>query len=431
MLSLIQLLNRFIWNGPMLLLLGITHIFFTYRLHFIQKQVGKGIKWSMTPEPGQKGFSSFSALSTTLAATLGTGNIVGVSSAVAMGGPGAIFWCWITGVLGMATSYAECYLSVLFRKRREDGTYYGGPMYVLEQGLKSKKLACFYAICTVLASFGVGCISQSSSITETTFSLWHLRPYWVSVIVAILIGMVLMGGATAIYKVCEKLVPAMAVLYIGSCLVLLYYNRSYLPYAFCLIFKNAFTPQAFTSGIAGGGFMLAARYGIARGLFTNEAGLGSAAIAAASSPTNSPHRQALVSMTAIFWDTVVMCLITGLVIISHLLRSPTSIPSINRLTSDAFSVLPGGELLLGISLILFAFATLVGWSYFGKTAMEYLHPTGNGTGYILAYLLMIFIGGIVSLDFVWETADLLNAFMVIPNLIALFALQKYLPRRKK
>lgn len=175
--------------------------------------------------------------------------------------------------------------------------------------------------------------------------------------------------------------------------------------------------------------MLAARYGIARGLFTNEAGLGSAAIAAASSPTSSPHHQALVSMTAIFWDTVVMCLITGLVIITHLLRSPTSLTSVNGLTADAFSVLPGGELLLGISLILFAFATLVGWSYFGKSAMEYLHPTGNGNGFILVYILMIFVGGIVSLEFVWETADLLNAFMVIPNLIALFALRKYLPKK--
>lgn len=429
MLSLIQLLNRFIWNGPMLLLLGMTHIYFTYRLHFVQRKVGTGIKWSMTPELGQKKrFSSFSALSTTLAATLGTGNIVGVSSAVAMGGPGAIFWCWVTGIFGMATSYAECYLSMLFRKKRKDGSYYGGPMYVLEQGMKSKKMACFYAFWTVLASFGVGCITQSSAITETTFSLWQLSPYFISVTIAILIGIVLMGGATAIYKVCEKLVPAMAVFYIGSCLFLLWHNHAYLLKAFCLIFENAFSQKAFASGVAGGGFMLAARYGIARGLFTNEAGLGSAAIAAASAHTTFPHRQALVSMTAVFWDTVVMCLITGLVIITHLLRSPGQITSVNSLTADAFSVLPGGELLLGISLILFAFATLVGWSYFGKSAMEYLYPKGNGMGYILVYLVMIFVGGIASLDFVWETADLLNAFMAIPNLIALFALQRYLPK---
>lgn len=431
MLSLIQFLNRFLWNGPMLLILGMTHIYFTFRLKFVQKQVGAGIKASMIREQGeQKGASSFSALSTTLAATLGTGNIVGVSSAVAMGGPGAVFWCWVTGFLGMATSYAECYLSVLFRKKRKDGSCYGGPMYVMEQGLHSKKLALFYSICTIFASFGVGCITQSRAITETLFSLWKIKPYWSSVTAAVLVGMVLMGGVSAIYKVCEKLVPAMAILYIGSCFLLLWYNRLYFFDACGLIMKNAFSPEAFSSGIAGGGLMLAARYGIARGLFTNEAGMGSAAIAAASAPTASPHRQALVSMTAVFWDTVVMCLITGLVIVTYLLRSNSEIASVNSLTSEAFSVLPGGELLLGISLILFAFATLVGWSYFGKSAMEYVYPKGSGNGYIVVYLVMIFAGGIVSLDFVWETADFLNACMVLPNVMALFALQRYLPGKK-
>lgn len=431
MLSLIQLLNQFLWNGPMLLLLTFTHLFFTFRLGFIQKKVFKGMRWSIAPEPGQtKGFSPFSALSTTLAATLGTGNIVGVSSAIAMGGVGAIFWCWITGILGMATSYAECYLGVLFRQKKQDGTYYGGPMYVLEKGLHSKNLARIYALCTIFASFGVGCITQSSSITETAFSLWHLCPYWVSVVTAILVGMVLMGGAIAIRKVCEWLVPAMALFYIGSCLLLLMKNHAYVPKAFGLIIENAFTPKAFSSGIAGGGIMLAARYGIARGLFTNEAGLGSASIAAASSHTQSAHRQALVSMTAIFWDTVVMCLITGLVITTYLLRTPSDVPSVNGLTSEAFSVLPCGELLLGISLILFAFATLIGWSYFGQCAVNYLFPQNNGTVYTLIYLVMVFAGGIASLKFVWETADLLNALLVLPNLISLFALHRMLPKKE-
>lgn len=426
MLPLLQSLNRFLWNGPLLFLLMGTHVFFTFRLGFIQKKVFQGIHYSFTPENEKsKDFSAFSALSTTLAATLGTGNIVGISTAIALGGPGAVFWCWLTGILGMATSYAECYLSVLFRQKDKTGNYFGGPMYVLEQGIGSRKLGIFYALCTVLASFGVGCITQSNAITETAYHLWNLSPSVVGVTVAILIGMVLIGGTITIQKVCQGLVPCVSVFYIGSCIFLLIKNYHYIASAFAWILSNAFSTQSLVGGISGGGLMLATRYGIARGLFTNEAGIGSAGIAAATSANKNHHRQALVSMTATFWDTVVMCLITALVILTHLLRYPSSAvnSSITGLTTIAFSVLPCGEILLGISLIAFALATLIGWSYFGKTAVTYLFPNHTKKVYETIYLVMIFLGGIASLQYVWEMADLLNAFMVVPNLIALFCLK--------
>lgn len=433
MLPLLQSLNHFLWNGPMLFLLMGTHFFFTFRLGFIQKKVFRGIHYSFTPEnEASKDFSAFSALSTTLAATLGTGNIVGISTAIALGGPGAVFWCWLTGILGMATSYAECYLSVLYRQKDQKGNCFGGPMYVLEHGLGSRTLGIFYAFCTVLASFGVGCITQSNAITETTYNLWHLSPSLVSVIVAVLIGMVLIGGTIMIQKVCQGLVPCVSIFYIGSCILLLIKNYNYIIAAFSWILTNAFTTQSFVGGISGGGLMLATRYGIARGLFTNEAGIGSAGIAAATSSNKNPFRQALVSMTATFWDTVVMCLITALVILTHLLRYPESAvnTSVTGLTSLAFSVLPYGEILLGISLIAFALATLIGWSYFGKTAISYIFPNNSNKIYETIYLVMIFLGGIASLQYVWEMADLLNAFMVIPNLIALFCLKDKIIKNK-
>ena len=429
--TFIQTLNNYIWNGPMLLILMATHVYFTFHLGFVQKNVWKGIRLSFTPEDKTENkLSCFTALSTTLAATLGTGNIIGISTAVALGGPGAVFWCWITGILGMSTTYAECFLSFLFREKQYDGSYTGGPMYVLDKGLHKKKTAIFYALCTVVASFGVGCVTQANAITETAYSLWNLSPSITSVCIAFVIGMVLIGGSRAIQKVCQLLVPAMAIFYVGSCILILLYHHAYLEKACMLIVTNAFNPHAFTCGIAGGGLMLAARYGIARGLFTNEAGLGSAAIAAVTSHTQSPKRQALVSMTATFWDTVVMCFITGIAIVSHILHFPDSAKntSITGLTANAFSILPYGRLLLGLSLIAFAIATLIGWSYFGKTAMNYIFPKGSGKIYETLYLIVIFLGGITSMNLVWEIADFLNAMMIAPNLFALYALRKQILR---
>lgn len=428
MLSLIKELNKIIWNFPMLVILLGTHIFFTFRLGFIQKKTFNAIKLSVTPEVGGSGdVSSFTSLATTLAATLGTGNIIGISTAVALGGPGAIFWCWITGILGMATTYAECYLGILFRKKTKDGTYLGGPMYVIEHGLKKKGLAIFYAFGTLLASFGVGCTTQSNSITVTTTRLWNLSPYLVGFIVAITAGLVIIGGIQTIGKVCTKLVPAMGAFYLFGCIILLTLNYNYLYDALLLILHSAFAPMALAGGFIGSSIQSAARYGIARGLFTNEAGLGSMAIAAASAKTNNPARQALISMTATFWDTVVMCAITGLVIVTNILKLPSSIQGLSaaELTTGAFSQIPYiGELMLGVSLIAFAIATLLGWSYFGEKATDYLFGKKGIKYYHLGYIVMIFVGSIMSLDLVWELSDLINAFMALPNLLAILLLHK-------
>lgn len=427
-MDVLKNINHLIWGMPMLLLLMGTHLFFTFKLKFIQKKTLKAILLSVTPEKDtDKGLSSFAALATTLAATLGTGNIIGVSTAVALGGPGAVFWCWLTGFLGMATTYGECYLSCLFRRKSPDGTYLGGPMYYLEDGLHSKFLAVLFAVFTLIASYGVGCSTQSNSMAVTAFSMWGVSPYITGFAAAILTGLVIIGGIKKLGNVCVKLVPAMGIFYIGGCITILIINHDFLLSAFQVIFKSAFAPYAIAGGFIGGSLQSAMRYGIARGLFTNEAGLGSAGIAAASSRSQDPKRQALVSMTATFWDTVVMCAITGVVIVSNLLKNPSSIQGLNsaELTTAAFLQIPYvGRTMLGISLMAFAMATLMGWSFFGERAVQYLFGTKGIDIYRVGYLVMIFLGAIMSLDLVWELCDLVNAFMAIPNLIGILCLHK-------
>ncbi|WP_238483663.1 alanine/glycine:cation symporter family protein [Anaerosporobacter faecicola] len=413
-----------------LLLLG-THLFFTIRLRFVQKYTFRGIRFSLQSDSSKDGdVSSFASLATILAATLGTGNIIGVSTAVALGGPGAIFWCWITGIFGMATSYAECYLSIKYRKKTPTGKYVGGPMYVLEQGLHSKTLAVIFSLCTLAASFGVGCTTQANSITTTTSATWNLSPITIGFLSALLCGFVIIGGVKKIATVCTRLVPAMGAFYVLSCFLILFLNRHYLIQAIQLILSSAFSSKAATGGFIGSTILLAARHGVAKGLFTNEAGLGSAAIAAASARTNDPRRQALISMTATFWDTVVMCAITGLVIISNILHHPESITQVNNaeLTTAAFAIIPYGKILLSFSLIAFAMATLIGWSFFGESAAYYLFGEKGIKFYKICYIVMVFIGAVMSLDLVWELSDLVNAFMAFPNLITLLLLYKIVPR---
>lgn len=412
------------------LLLG-THIYFTSHLKGVQKNIGKAIKLSVTPEEGADGdLSGFATLTATLAATLGTGNIIGVSTAVAMGGPGAVFWCWLTGLLGMATTYAECFLGVRYRKKTIDGTFIGGPMYALEYGLNKKGLALIFSFFVLMASFCVGCSTQARAVTEATRSLWGLPEYLVGIILALIVGLVIVGGIHSIGKICSKLVPAMGIFYILGCMIILFLNLPYLLPALKLILKSAFLPSnipaAVTGGFIGGTIKTASRYGVARGLFTNEAGLGSAAIAAAGAKTSHPSRQALISMSATFWDTVVMCLITGLVIVSNLLKNPSSVTgySFGELTTAAFDILPFGRQMLGISLIAFAIATLIGWSYFGEKAVDYLFGKTGINTYRLCYIIMIFIGSIMSLELVWELSDFVNALMTLPNLYCLILLRK-------
>ena len=386
---------------------------------------------SVTPSGKKDGanLSVFATLSTTLAATLGTGNIIGVSTAIALGGPGAVFWCWITGILGMATAYAECFLSVRFRSRDKDGAYQGGPMYVWQNGLHKPSVGKFYGILTLIAAFGVGCTTQSNSITQTTSLSFGLNPHMAGFAAAILAGLVIVGGIRSIGNVCMKIVPFLGILYTASCVLLLVINREALVPAIRLILSHALAPRAALGGAAGSSLMLTARYGIARGLFTNEAGIGTAAIAAAASQTDDPARQAYVSMTAVFWDTVVMCLLSGLVIVSNLLLHPESARGVNEagLTEAAFSYLPFlGNVFLSLCLVAFAITTLIGWSYLGEQAYRYV--TGNKGVFIykVAYIVMIYVGAVLPLNLVWECTDLINALMVIPNVAALFLLQRFL-----
>ena len=431
MLDFIKTINNFLWGFPVPILLFGTHIYFTVHLKGVQKHIRKAVKLSYTTEEGAEGdLSGFGALTATLAATIGTGNIVGISTAVALGGPGAIFWCWLTGILGMATTYAECFLGVLYRRKTSDGTFLGGPMYALEYGLKKKWLAVVFCILTLIASYGVGCSTQARAVTETAKTLWNLPEYAVGMVMAIVVGMVIVGGIKSIGNICSKLVPAMGFFYIFACFIIIIINIQYVLPALALIVKAAFVPSELPAAVAGGfiGSTLrsALRYGIARGVFTNEAGLGTAAIAAAGARTSHPSRQALVSMSATFWDTVVMCAITGIVIVSNLLKNPSSAVgySFTELTSAAFSAIPFGSVLLGLSLISFAVATLIGWSYFGEKAVEYLFGKSGISTYRLCYIVMIFIGSVISMELVWEMTDLVNAFMAIPNLLCLLLLRK-------
>lgn len=430
-LTFIQSINQFLWSGPLLFLLMGTHLYFTMKLHFPQKNILKAIKLSVTPARNKEGknLSVFATLSTTLAATLGTGNIIGVSTAVALGGPGAIFWCWITGILGMATAYCECFLSVRFRNRSKDGTYQGGPMYVWENGLHNKSVGKFYGLLTLIAAFGVGCTTQSNSITQTTSLSFGLNPHIAGFLAAFTAGLVIVGGIRSIGNVCVKIVPFLGILYTASCVLLLVINReAFLP-AIRLIVTHALAPRAALGGAVGSSLIITARYGIARGLFTNEAGIGTAAIAAAASETDNPAHQAYVSMTAVFWDTVVMCLLSGLVIVTNMILHPESAAAVNEagLTDAAFSYLPLlGNAFLSICLVAFAITTLIGWSYLGEQAYCYLTHNKFISFYKVAYIVMIYIGAVLPLNLVWECTDLINAFMIIPNVAALFLLQKHL-----
>ncbi|WP_312372505.1 alanine/glycine:cation symporter family protein [Lachnoclostridium sp.] len=453
LLKFIQTINHYLWGGPMLFLLFGTHLYFTFRLRFIQKELKKGIRNSVSTKTDTHGnSSSFKTLTTTLAATLGTGNIVGISTAIALGGPGAVLWCWLTGVFGMATTYAECYLGMRYRKQKPDGTYRGGPMYALEYGLHSKWLAVIFCVATLFVAFSMGGSTQARSITDATKAL-GISPYLSGIIVAFLIGLVIVGGVNSIQNVCMKLVPAMAIFYVAACVLILFVNLPFVLPALSTIVKTAFSTKAVAGGVLGGSISIAARYGISRGLFTNEAGLGSAAIAAGGSalpddsslsgsvPSSNTTKdtqyhsdsldlryknQALVSMSATFWDTVVMCALTGLIIVSTILKNPDSIKglSMSELTTAAFAQIPFGVFMLRISLVAFAVATLIGWSFFGEKAVEYLFPKKGIDIYRLVYILMIFFGSIMSLELVWESSDLINAFMTIPNLIALWLLRK-------
>ena len=418
----------YLWGMPMLVVLLGTHLYFTIRLGFIQRKIPLGIRLSFSKkEAGDDGISPFSALATALAATIGTGNIVGISAAIAIGGPGAVFWCWLTGVFGIATCYAECFLSAKYKIRRPDGSYTGGPMYVMEKVLHQKSAAVVFAVSTILASLGMGSSVQSHSICAAVQVEFPISPSIIGIIAAVLVGAVMLGGAKQISKVCTYLVPFMSVFYFGGCLFLIWINRAYLGAALAVIVKSAFTSKSVFGGLAGTAVMVGMRTGISKGLFTNEAGLGSIPMTAAASRTSSPVKQGIISMTGPFWDTVVMCAITGIAIVSSMLSEPGIYigAADDQLCFLAFEKLPvGGSTMLSVSLVLFAYASIIGWSYYGECAVQYLWGNKKILPFRIAYIAAVYLGAVMSLDLVWTVSDLFNSFMAIPNILCIWMLRK-------
>lgn len=431
--------SSWLWGWPMIIMLLGTHLFLTIRLRFPQRKIFTAIRLSVKKDKGAEGdVSQFGALSTSLAATIGTGNIIGVSTAVALGGPGAVFWCWITGVLGIATKYAEGLLAVKYRVQTKNGDMLGGPMYALERGLHLHWLAVLFCVFTAIAAFGIGNTVQSNSISVLMKETWGLSPYVTGSIISVLVALVIFFGVKGISKVCMLLVPFMAAFYILGCLYILFVNGAYLKDSVVLIFKSAFSAHAAGGGFFGATVMMATRYGIARGLFSNESGLGSAPIVAAAAKTRNPVRQALVSSTGTFWDTVIICALTGLVLVSSVMAYPDiQCTQSGILTKAAFSKIPYvGMIILSVSILTFAFSTILGWSYYGEKAFEYLGGKKLIRYYRLAWVVASFLGAAMNLGFVWNVADTMNALMAIPNLISLILLsgvvshetKKYLSR---
>ena len=420
-----QLLSSFLWGWPMIILLLGTHLFLTFRLRIPQRKLLTGIRLSVKKDPGASGdVSQFGALATALAATIGTGNIVGVATAVALGGPGAVLWCWLTGIFGMATKYAEGLLAVKYRVHDEDGHTYGGPMYALERGLGMKWLAILFAVFTALASFGIGCTVQANSIALLASETFGIPTWIVGIFVCVLAACVILGGVKAIARVCTIFVPFMALLYVVGCIIILCLNSAYVWPAIQLIVHAAFNPAAAGGGFVGATVMMAARYGIARGLFSNESGMGSAPIVAAAAQTRNPVRQALVSSTGTFWDTVVICALTGIVLVSSIIAYPDiTYADGAALTKMAFSKIPYvGAPLLTFGILTFAFSTILGWSYYGESAVNYIERRRSNRFYRILYIVALFFGSIINLDIIWNIADCMNALMTIPNLIALLLL---------
>ncbi|MBQ7554728.1 MAG: sodium:alanine symporter family protein [Bacteroidaceae bacterium] len=417
--------SGWLWGWPMIIMLLGTHLYLTFRLRFPQRMIFTAIRLSVQKDPGAAGdVSQFHSLATALAATIGTGNIVGMATAIALGGPGAVLWCWLTGVFGISTKYAEGLLAIKYRVKSADGKMQGGPMYALERGLGWKWLAVLFALFTAIASFGIGNMVQANAISTVTQESYQVSPYLTGAIISILVALVVIGGVKSIAKVCGMLVPFMAFFYVIGCIIILMINSSFLWPALKLICVSAFTPTAAGGGFIGATVMTAARFGIARGLFSNESGMGSAPIVAAAAQTRNPVRQALVSSSGTFWDTVVICALTGLVIVSSVLAYPDiTFDNGATLTKMAFAKIPYlGTPLLTFGLMTFAFSTILGWCYYGERAVEYLKGKQWVTVYRVFFIIAVFLGSVANLAIVWNLADCMNALMAIPNLISLLFL---------
>jgi len=419
--TLIATLSGWVWGPPMLILLVGTGLYLTILLRGMQFwALPQALRLIWKKEIGTEGdISHFAALMTALAATVGIGNIVGVATAITMGGPGAVFWMWMTGLVGMATKYSEAVLAVKFREKGPYGMR-GGPMYYLTKGAGLPKLGWLFALFTALATFGIGNMAQANAVASILKSTFQIEPWITGTVLMVMTGLVILGGIRSIGRVTSLMVPFMIIGYVGASLLVLVLNVREIPHALYLIFYHAFTPSAAMGGFAGAGVAAAMRFGIARGVFSNESGMGSAPIAAAAAMTNDPVRQALVSMTQTFIDTLVVCTMTALVI----LTAPDWMAGVSagQLTSVSFGDTLGHAGVMATSL--FAYSTLIGWNYYGEKALEYLAGPRAIPPYRVVFVCMVIVGAMMKLEFVWNFSDLMNGMMAIPNLVGLLLLSK-------
>lgn len=436
MLEFFTAIDNIVWGAPLLVLLVGTGIYLTVRLGLLQvTRLPKAFKLIFVDDKGEGDISSFAALATALAATVGTGNIVGVATAIKSGGPGALFWMWVAAFFGMATKYAEGLLAIKFRSKDAEGKVSGGPMHyiLLGMGQKWKPLAIFFAVAGVLVAFlGIGTFSQVNSITSSLENSFGLSPQIVSIVIAIIVAIIIFGGIESISNVSTKVVPFMAILYIVAILAVIFaYSDQIIP-SLELVFKSAFTKSAAIGGFAGATVKEAIQRGIARGVFSNESGLGSAPIAAAAAKTNEPVEQGLISMTGTFIDTIIICTLTGL---SILVTGKWTVEGLEGapLTQAAFGSIFGtpGELALTICLVLFAFTTILGWSYYGERCFEFLFGVKHLKIYRIIFITMVALGGFLKLELIWVIADIVNGLMALPNLIALLVLSPVIIKETK
>ncbi|WP_449315217.1 alanine/glycine:cation symporter family protein [Rubneribacter sp.] len=460
MLEILNTIDGFVWGPAMIALLLGSHLFLTFKTGFIQRRLPQAIKLSLTSDPEGKGdISHFGALATALAATIGTGSIVGVATAILAGGPGAVFWMWVTGVFGIATKYAEVYAAVKYRVRDHNGAMLGGAMYVWERAFRrngeggrdagaggrvpawAKAGAVAFAAFAAIAAIGTGSAVQASAMAGIITSNVPVPAWGVGIVIVVLVSVVIFGGVESISKVCEKLVPFMAVAYAGGCIVILVLNGPFLGQALGLIFECAFTPKAAFGGAVGSGIMVALQFGCARGLFSNESGLGSASIVASAAATRNPAQQALVAMTGTFWSTVVICALTGVVLVSTMLAYPDiqagilenpAVYSGAQLASAAFAKIPYiGTPILVLGMVAFSYTTILGWSYYGNRCITYLFGRYAIRPYQVVYVAVAFLGAIGVGDVVWTVSDIGNALMAIPNIVVVLALSGLIARETR
>lgn len=448
-MEILESIDALVWGPAMILLLLGSHLFLTVRTGFIQRKLPLAVKMSLnTQGDGEGDISHFGALATALAATVGTGSIVGVATAILAGGPGAIFWMWITGIFGIATKYSEVFISIKYRMKDANGSMLGGAMYAWERAFRkngktplfARIFAVLFAVFAAIAALGIGNAVQSNAMTGIITSHTAAPAFAVGIVIAALAAIVIIGGVQSIARVCEFLVPVMAVGYAGGCIAILVMNSAFIVPALQEIVLCAFTPRAAFGGAVGSGVMVALQYGCARGLFSNESGLGSAPIIAAAAQSKNPAQQSLVAMTGAFWSTVVICALTGIVIVSTLLANPELVGTVasiehitgTQLASLVFEKIPHiGAPILALGIIAFSFSTIIGWYYYGNRAVAYLFGQKGIKVYQIMYVVATFLGAVGLGNVVWTVSDITNALMAVPNILITLALSGIVARETK